>query len=199
MYIFKYFSKLQTDKFKNIVKKNKLHLLDYGCGVGTWSKEDIKNNSFSRITLFDKNKKLISYLKKKYNYNKVKINFNKKKIYKNNNYDLIILSSVVQYMSAKEFKKTLINFRKRTKKNTFLIIDIPRFPMAIEFLLLPFFNLKRFLFSISLIFNKEYKKTKKYYHNFNNYNFLHKNYKIRNISNLYDLKFLRYTMIIKEK
>lgn len=79
MYIFNTFSKLQTNKFIHIINKKKLSILDYGCGVGIWSKQDIKNKAFKKITLFDKNKKLIKFLTKKYNNKKVEINFDKKK------------------------------------------------------------------------------------------------------------------------
>ena len=200
MHIFKYFSKLQTNKFTKIINKKKINILDFGCGVGTWSEHDLKNPSFKKITLYDKNKKHLNFLKKKYKNKKVEINFNKKKIFRNSkNYDLVIFSSVVQYMSENELKKTLIDFKKKSKKIIFLIIDIPRYPNFLEFILLPFFNIKRFLFSVSLIFNKEYKKTKKYNHNFESYNFLKNKYKIEKIENLYDLRFLRYTLVIKKE
>ena len=200
MYTFKYFSKLQTSKFTKIVKKKELNILDFGCGVGTWSDNDLKNPSFKKITLYDKNKKLLNFLKKKYKNNKVEINFNKKKILRNSKkYDLVIFSSVVQYMNKNEFKKILIDFEKKSKKITFLIIDIPKYPGFLEFILLPFFNIKRFFFSVNLIFNKEYKKTKKYNHNFESYNFLKDKFKIEKIENLYDLRFLRYTLVIKKE
>ena len=115
MYIFNTLSKLQTNKFANIVNKKKLNILDYGCGVGIWSKEDIKNKKFKKITLFDKNKKLINFLTKKYNNRKIEINFDKKKILNKKNYDLVIFSSVIQYMSKDEIKLIL----KRLKKKSF--------------------------------------------------------------------------------
>ena len=169
MYIFKYFSKLQTGKFIKIVGKKKLNILDFGCGVGTWSNNDLRNSSFKKITLYDKNKKLLNFLKEKYKNKKVEINFNKKKILRNSKkYDLVIFSSVVQYMNKNEFKKILIDFEKKSKKITFLIIDIPKYPSFLEFILLPFFNIKRFFFSVNLVFNNRYKKTKKYMYSFIN-------------------------------
>lgn len=199
MYIFKYFSKLQTGKFIKIVGKKKLNILDFGCGVGTWSNNDLRNSSFKKITLYDKNKKLLNFLKEKYKNKKVEINFNKKKILRNSKkYDLVIFSSVVQYMNKNEFKKILIDFEKKSKKITFLIIDIPKYPSFLEFILLPFFNIKRFFFSVNLVFNNRYKKTKKYNHNFESYDFLKNKFKIEKIENLYDLRFLRYTLVIKK-
>jgi 2-polyprenyl-3-methyl-5-hydroxy-6-metoxy-1,4-benzoquinol methylase len=200
MYIFKYFSKLDTIRIAKIVNKKNINILDYGCGVGTWTKKDLSNKSFGKITLYDKNKKLFYYLKKKYKEKKVNINFNKNKVLKNNKkYDLVILSSVAQYLSKNELRKILGKLKNKSKKTTYLIIDIPKFQSFIEFILLPFFNIKRFFFSIRLIFNQEYKKIKIYRHNYNSYEFLKNQYKIKKISNLYDLKFLRYTLIIKQK
>ena len=199
MYIFNTLSKLQTNKFANIVNKKKLNILDYGCGVGIWSKEDIKNKDFKKITLFDKNKKFINFLTKKYNNKKIEINFDKKKILSKKNYDLVIFSSVIQYMSKDEIKLILKRLKKNSSKTTYLMIDIPKYHRILEYMLLPFFNIKRFLFSTGLIFNKEYKKIKRYHHQLKDFNFLKKNYKIKKISNLYDVKFLRYTLVITEK
>ena len=199
MYIFNTLSKLQTNKFTNIVNKKKLNILDYGCGVGIWSKEDIKNKDFKKITLFDKNKKLINFLTKKYNNRKIEINFDKKKILSKKNYDLVIFSSVIQYMSKDEIKLILKRLKKNPSKTTYLMIDIPKYHRILEYMLLPFFNIKRFLFSTGLIFNKEYKKIKRYHHQLKDFDFLKKNYEIKKISNLYDVKFLRYTLVITEK
>jgi 2-polyprenyl-3-methyl-5-hydroxy-6-metoxy-1,4-benzoquinol methylase len=199
MYIFNTLSKLQTNKFTNIVNKKKLNILDYGCGVGIWSKEDIKNKDFKKITLFDKNKKLINFLTIKYNNKKIEINFDKKKILNKKNYDLVIFSSVIQYMSKDEIKLILKKLKKNSSKTTYLMIDIPKYHRIVEYMLLPFFNIKRFLFSTGLIFNKEYKKIKRYHHQLKDFDFLKKNYEIKKISNLYDVKFLRYTLVITEK
>ena len=199
MYIFNTLSKLQTNKFANIVNKKKLNILDYGCGVGIWSKEDIKNKDFKKITLFDKNKKLINFLTKKYNNRKIEINFDKKKILSKKNYDLVIFSSVIQYMSKDEIKLILKRLKKNPSKTTYLMIDIPKYHRIVEYMLLPFFNIKRFLFSTGLIFNKEYKRIKRYHHQLKDFDFLKKNYEIKKISNLYDVKFLRYTLVITEK
>jgi 2-polyprenyl-3-methyl-5-hydroxy-6-metoxy-1,4-benzoquinol methylase len=200
MYIFKYFSRLDTVTIAKIINKKKINVLDYGCGVGTWTKKDLINKSFNKITLYDKNQKLYNYLKEKYKNRKVLINFNKNKVLENNkNYDLVVLSSVAQYLSKNELRKILNKLKNRSKKTVYLIIDIPKFPNYIEFILLPFFNIKRFFFSLSLIFNAEYKKIKIYNHNYKSYKFLKKQYKIKRISNLYDLKFLRYTLMIEAK
>jgi 2-polyprenyl-3-methyl-5-hydroxy-6-metoxy-1,4-benzoquinol methylase len=200
MYIFKYFSRLDTVTIAKIINKKKINVLDYGCGVGTWTKKDLINKSFNKITLYDKNQKLYNYLKEKYKNRKVLINFNKNKVLENNkNYDLVVLSSVAQYLSKNELRKILNKLKNRSKKTVYLIIDIPKFPNYIEFILLPFFNIKRFFFSLSLIFNAEYKKIKIYNHNYKSYKFLKKQYKIKKIPNLYDLKFLRYTLMIEAK
>ena len=106
MYIFKYFSRLDTVTIAKIINKKKINVLDYGCGVGTWTKKDLINKSFNKITLYDKNQKLYDYLKEKYKNRKVLINFNKNKVLENNkNYDLVVLSSVAQYLSKNELMK----------------------------------------------------------------------------------------------
>ena len=200
MYIFKYYTKLDTDKIANIIKKKNVHVLDFGCGVGTWTEKDLLNNTFKNITLYDKNKKLYDYLKTKYKNKKVRVNFNIEEVFKNNkNYDLVILSSVAQYLSKNELEKIFFKLKNKSKKITYLIIDIPKFPRILEFILLPIFNIKKFFFSIKLIFSQEYKKIKIYHHNYDSFGFLKKNYEIKKITNLYDLKFLRYTLFIREK
>ena len=98
-------------------------------------------------------------------------------------------------MSKNEIKQILLRLKNKSKKTTYFIIDIPKYHRVLEFILLPFFSIKRFLFSAGLIFNKEYKKIKIYHHQLKDFNFLRKHYEINKISNLYDVKFLRYTSV----
>ena len=201
--IFKYNSVLDIKQIQNLIRIKKLKILDFGCGIGVWSQKNLKNKNIKKLTLYDKNKGLIKILKKKYNQKKVEINFNFKDIIKKKNYNLVVMSSVIQYMSITEFKK-LINIisqnKKKRKRELFIIItDIPILPRLLEFVLLPFFNLKRFFFSLTMIFNNEYKKLNFYLHKKKDFYFLKNKFKILFAQNIHDLKYLRYSLILKSK
>ena len=201
--IFKYNSFLNIKLIQNLVRTKNLKILDFGCGTGVWSQNNLKNKNIKNIILYDKNKKLIKILKKKYSQKKVKINFSLKSIIKKKNYNLVIISSVIQYMSIAEFKKiiNLIAQNKRKQKRNFHIIitDIPVLPRPLEFILIPFFNIKRFLFFLSVIFNHDYKKLKFYLHEKKDFSFLKNKFKIIFTKNIHDLKYLRYSIVLKLK
>ena len=201
--IFKYNSFLNIKLIQNLVRTKNLKILDFGCGTGVWSQNNLKNKNIKNIILYDKNKKLIKILKKKYSQKKVKINFSLKSIIKKKNYNLVIISSVIQYMNIAEFKKiiNLIAQNKRKQKRNFHIIitDIPVLPRPLEFILMPFFNIKRFLFFLSVIFNHDYKKLKFYLHEKKDFSFLKNKFKIIFTKNIHDLKYLRYSIVLKLK
>lgn len=201
--IFKYNFTFDIKLIENFIKTRNLKILDYGCGIGTWSKNNLIKSSVKKITLYDKNKKLIKILKKKYNHKKIEINFNLKNIIKKRNYNLIFMSSVIQYINYYEFEKlikNILNSKKKQKKKLFIIItDIPKFVRPIELLFMPIFNFKRFIFVLGMFFNKEYKKIKFYLYKKEDFNFLDKNFEIYFEQNLHDLKYLRYTVILKSK
>ena len=100
-------------------------------------------------------------------------------------------------MSQKELFELITKLKKNKKKLIIIITDIPYLPRFIEFLLLPFFNFKRFLFTLKLIFTKSYNRinyftyNKKYFIRFKN------NFAIEYLDNLHDVKFLRYSAILK--
>jgi len=53
--------------FKLIPKKKGGNtIIDFGCGRGIWSKDNIKNSQIKKIKLYDKNKSLASFVKEKY-------------------------------------------------------------------------------------------------------------------------------------
>ena len=99
-------------EIKKKFKLKKLNILDFGCGLASWEKKHLNNKIINKIFLYDNNKKLISLLKKKYKHKKIILNFNKKKIFKKN-INLIILSSVIQYMSKKELISLFSEIRKK--------------------------------------------------------------------------------------
>ena len=53
---------------KNLISLSglkKLNILDFGCGKGVWQEKNIEINKINKVILYDKEKKLISILKKK--------------------------------------------------------------------------------------------------------------------------------------
>ena len=54
--IFNYNFKINTKKVLELTGLKSANILDFGCGTGIWSDEDIKNNEkIHEITLYDKN------------------------------------------------------------------------------------------------------------------------------------------------
>ena len=199
--IFKYNSVLNIKQIQNLIRIKKLKILDFGCGIGVWSQKNLKNENIKKITLYDKNKGLIKILKEKYNQKKVEINFNFKDIIRKRNYNLVIISSVIQYISIIKFKKLIeiiSKSKKKRKEKLFIIItDIPLFPRPFEFVLMPFFNLKRFFFIFKMVFTNKYKKLNYYLHKRQDFYFLRKKFNIMYAQNIGDVKYLRYSLILK--
>ena len=199
--IFKYNSVLDIKQIQNLTGIKKLKIFDFGCGIGVWSQKNLKNKNIKKLTLYDKNKGLIKILKEKYNQKKVEINFNFKDIIRKRNYNLVIISSVIQYISIIKFKKLIeiiSKSKKKRKEKLFIIIaDIPILPRPFEFVLMPFFNLKRFFFFFKIVFTNEYKKLNYYLHKRQDFYFLRKKFNIMYAQNIGDVKYLRYSLILK--
>tara|TARA_B100000963_G_scaffold309462_1_gene285427 strand:- start:5908 stop:6456 length:549 start_codon:yes stop_codon:yes gene_type:complete len=162
MMIFQYNYEYRIKKLLKLVNLRSLNILDFGCGIGNWNEKDINSHSIKKITLYDKNTRLAKVLKKKYNSKKININFSYKEILKKKNFNLVILSSVIQYISPYKLRVLINQLSKNNKRLIFVITDIPYLPRKIEFLLLPFFNVKRFLFILSLVFSNNYRKLNYY-------------------------------------
>ncbi len=198
--IFQYKYELKLSQLLKFINFKKLNILDFGCGIGNWGIKDIKSQIIEKITLYDKNEKLIKNLKKKYNNKKVNINFNYKNLKKKNNFNLILFSSVIQYLSLKQLKRIIHDFSKNNKDNLVIIItDIPSVSRFIEFILLPFLNTKRFIFVLSLIFSREYKKIDFFSYKKDHFKVFEDKFNIKYIKNLHDLKFLRYSLVMRLK
>ena len=198
--IFNYKFNIDLKKISSHVNSKKIKVLDFGCGNGIWNEDQIKKfQKFSEITLYDKDKNFIKILKNKYKNKRININFSLKSILKKNNYNLIIFSSVIQYFKEKELVDLISLLSPKNKEITIIIMDIPFMPRMYEFLLLPFFNIKRFYFSLKLIFSKKYLVkeytiySKKFFTVFKN------KFKIKFVKNLHDLPVLRYTVVLNKK
>ena len=197
--IFHYTYEFDIHKINKFVKLKKFKILDFGCGIGNWSLNTISSKQISKITLYDIDQELNKILRKKYDSKKVNINFKYKKITKIKDFNLIIFSSVIQYFSPLELKRIIKDLTKSKKKVTILIIDIPFLPRIIEFFLLPLFNLRRFLFILSLLFSKNYKKINYFTYSRKEFDFYKKKFRIKFIKNLHDLKILRHSLIMTPK
>ena len=197
--IFNYNSRINFHKLLNLINIKKLEILDFGCGRGIWLEKALKNKKLNKIVLYDKNIKLIPILKKKYSSRKIKINFNLKNILEKEDFNLIIFSSVIQYMK-KDYLEKLIRDLVRNKKKLFIVItDIPFLPRPFELLLMPFLNLKRFLYVLQFMFLKDYKKLNYQTYKKDDFKFLKNKFKLKFTSNFHDLNYLRYSLILELK
>jgi len=201
--IFEHLGEFDLEEIRKLIKINEFKILDFGCGTGIWSKKDIKKEFVKKIILYDTNKNLHKILKDKYTDKKITINFDLNKILKNNSYNLVIMSSVIQYINLNDLKKIINdfyeNFNERKNNQYIIITDIPKFPRFIELLLLPLFNIKRFFFVIKYLMNKEYRKIIYYYHKDDDFISFKKKFIITKFRNLNSLKLLRYTLILELK
>ena len=197
--IFNYNSRINFHRLLNLINIKKLEILDFGCGRGIWLEKALKNKKLNKIVLYDENIKLIPILKKKYSSRKIKINFNLKNILEKEDFNLIIFSSVIQYMK-KDYLEKLIRDLVRNKKKLFIVItDIPFLPRPFELLLMPFLNLKRFLYVLQFIFLKDYKKLNYQTYKKDDFKFLKNKFKLKFTSNFHDLNYLRYSLILELK
>jgi len=201
--IFNYTEQIDLSFIKKFTKLNKFHVLDFGCGLGVWSKNSLKDKALKNVVLYDKNKKIIKKVKKKYLTKKISATSDLDKAINKKVFNLVIMSSVIQYIDEKKLKKTIIKITKKcSPKNKdfyIFIIDIPKFFRLFEFILLPFFDFKRFLFVTKLLKNKSYKRIKYHLHTKDSLSFFHENFYVTKTNNLLNLKFLRYSLILKLK
>ena len=205
MYLFKYQVNLvdfkDILKIKKISKIKKINLLDFGCGSGSWDQKKI-NKEINSIYLYDKNKDLMPILKKRYSSRKVSLEFNERKIFKKD-INIIVFSSVIQYMSDKELNEIFSKIIRiyKNKKIYIFINDHPLKKRIIELLMLPFINFNRFVYSLTLINKIQYLITKHYYHDIYKKRYIVNNFFIKKIGFIDDMKYLRgkFILIAKSK
>jgi len=196
--IFHYNYQINIKRLISLTDYKKLNILDFGCGKGLWPNKIKTIKKINKIILYDNEPSLFPLLKQKYNSKKFQVNFDLNKILKNKEYNVIVFSSVIQYIPHVNFKKLLQKLTKN-KKTLIVVSDVPFLPKFIEFLLLPFFNIKRFFFVVTLIFSKKYKSMNYFTYDKKYFSYLKKRYNIKYISNLHDLNKLRYAVILRPK
>jgi len=196
--IFHYNNPINITKIDHITKLKKLEILDFGCGIGNWFSQDLNLKKIKKIILYDNNSRLKNFLKKKYTNKKFDIEFNYKNI-KKKKFNVVIFSSVIQYIPSQQLKKIINDLKKNKKKLFIIFIDVPYLPRILEFFLLPFFNLKRFIYVLKLIFLSEYKKMNFFTYKKNNFNIFKNKFDLIFLKNIHDLKFLRYSLVMRLK
>ena len=196
--IFHYNNPINITKIDYITKLKKLEILDFGCGIGNWFSQDLNLKKIKRIILYDNNSSLKNFLKKKYTNKKFDIEFNYKNI-KKKKFNVVMFSSVIQYIPSQQLKKIINDLKKNKKKLFIIFIDVPYLPRVLEFFLLPFFNLKRFIYVLKLVFLSEYKKMNFFTYKKNSFNIFKNKFDLIFLKNLHDLKFLRYSLVMRLK
>ena len=184
---------------KKRFKIKKLSILDYGCGRAIHFDNKIDTSLIDSVYLYDKNKRLKTYLKKKFrNRKKIFVNFNKNQVF-NGKINLIIFSSVIQYIEDKELEEIFIQIVKKYKKKKIYIFlnDIPTKNRFIEFLFLPLIDFKKFLYSLTLIFNRNYLNLKFYLHDIKKKIYITDHFSIKNLGYTSNSKYFRERYLLE--
>ena len=181
-------NKFNEKKFYQFTKNYK-SILDYGCGNG------ILPQSNKKVYLYDIDKNLYPILKKKYKKKKFFKILNKPKF---SGIDVFFMNSVFQYLNYLQLRK----IKKKMKKFKIIIIsDIPKYPRIIEAIFLIFLNPARLISGIISFLKKEKLYTRLSFYSYSTKKIVNtfKGFNIKIIPNLNDVKFVRYTIILKNK
>ena len=103
-----------------------ISILDYGCGYGQ-NMQALRNEGFKNVYGLDLDEKAINYCKKN-NFKVLNIaedNFNEYLKNKNNKFDVIILSHVLEHIPKDDMQSALEGIYKLLKANGFLLIAVP--------------------------------------------------------------------------
>ena len=187
-------SNFDFEKFISYLPNKENTILDYGCGNGIFYNKNLKHKKIKLIKMIDKDKKLKTIIKKKYFKNQKVIWTNTI----NGNYDVVLINSVIQYLSFSQYKKLINSFFKK-KIKIILISDIPKFPRFLEAILLLFLNPKKLINGLSYLFEKNYLKIGFFYKKYEKLRLNNYNYNFEMKTNLNDDKLLRYTLVIQKK
>lgn len=183
--------------FKKINLK-KIHLLDYGCGLGVWTYKIKKIKKIKKILLYDCNHDLYSMLKKKYKFNN-KVSICNGPVEESRKINVVLFGSVIQYLSLHKLKFLFEECAKNKNVKYIIISDIPKYPRFIEFCLLPFFNYKRFIYSIYYLIENKYSYFKFYRHEFYKLANISKHFTSKKLENFHATKVLRYSILYEKK
>ena len=187
-------SNFDFEKFISYLPNKENIILDYGCGNGVFYNRNLKHKKIKLIKMIDKDKKLKTIIKKKY--------FKNQKVIWtsaiNGNYDVVLINSVIQYLSFSQYKKLINSFFKK-KIKIILISDIPKFPRFLEAILLLFLNPKKLINGLSYLFEKNYLKIGFFFKKYEKLRLNNSNYNFEIKTNLNDDKLLRYTLVIQKK
>ena len=187
-------SNFDFEKFISYLPNKKNTILDYGCGNGVFYSKNLKHKKIKSIKMIDKDKKLKTIIKKKYFKNQ-KVTWTSTI---NGNYDVVLINSVIQYLSFSQYKKLINSFFKK-KIKIILISDIPKFPRFLEAILLLFLNPKKLINGLSYLFEKNYLKIGFFFKKYEKLRLNNSNYNFEMKTNLNDDKLLRYTLVIQKK
>lgn len=189
-----YLSEINFNKFLSLLPNKKNTILDYGCGRGIFNKKHSNNKKIKKIKMIDKDKDLKKIILKKYSRNKNIIWIDSLK----NNYDVVFINSVIQYLKYREYKK-LINFFFKKKIELIIISDIPKYPRFLEAFFLIFINPYRLIKAFNYISRFDYIKVKFFFKKLDQLIILNNYYDYKIEVNLDGDKLLRYSIIYQKK
>ena len=111
--------KIVQNILKKNIKKKKIKILDFGCGVGI-NLEML--SKFGDLTAYDDNKIVLKFIRKKFLNRKIRfintINDKKK-------YDLIVAMDVIEHIN--DDKKIVEKLNKKLLKNGKILITVPAY------------------------------------------------------------------------
>lgn len=190
--------KFSENNFFNKINIKNIYLLDFGCGLGVWTSKIKQIKKIKKILLYDCNHELHFMIKKKYKSNN-KVSICSGMFEASHKINVVLFGSVIQYLSLNKLKFLFEKYAKNKNVKYIIMSDIPRLPRLLEFCLLPFFNYKRFIYSIYYLMEKKYSYFKFYRHEFHKLANISKSFTPKKLENFHATKVLRYSIIYEKK